>query len=153
MINEFSGLHIIDISDPSNPILVSDYNTPGRAWGVYVSNGYIYVADTYSFLILEFSQTGIGEIEELPGQFSLSQNFPNPFNASTNISFALSEPQNVVLNVYDLLGREVGTLIDERMPAGAHTTVFDASALSSGIYFYRLRAGDLDETKSMILLK
>jgi len=89
----------------------------------------------------------------LPSVFNLSQNYPNPFNASTSIRFILPEPQDVQLTVYDLLGRRVEILLDEYRQAGVHTVTFDASHLSSGVYFYRLQAGDRVETKRMLLLK
>jgi hypothetical protein len=83
----------------------------------------------------------------------LNQNYPNPFNSSTTISFELEEPGNVKLLVYDLLGREITVLADRHMEAGGYNIGFDVSGLSSGIYFYRLRAGDTVETKRMLLLK
>jgi hypothetical protein len=89
----------------------------------------------------------------LAGVFTLLQNYPNPFNAQTTIRFLLPEPQNVRLTVYDLLGRQVRTLLDERKQAGTHIATFDASSLSSGVYFYKLQAGDMIETKRMVLLK
>jgi len=97
--------------------------------------------------------TNIKEIYPLPLQFSLSQNYPNPFNPITTISFTIEHPQFVTLKVYDLLGREVQALIDEDRLPGQHAVAFDASDLSSGIYFYRLQAGDIAESKRMVLLK
>ncbi|UCE67846.1 MAG: right-handed parallel beta-helix repeat-containing protein [Candidatus Zixiibacteriota bacterium] len=88
-----------------------------------------------------------------PRTFILDQNYPNPFNAYTTIEFTIAEPQNIRLSVYDILGRQVQTLIDEHKQAGTHTITFDASDLSSGVYFYRLQAGDTVESKRMILLK
>jgi hypothetical protein len=83
----------------------------------------------------------------------LLQNYPNPFNAITTIEFILPGPQKAKVTVYDLLGREVGTMIDEDKQAGFHFIIFDASGLSSGVYFYRLQAGEMIETKRMVLLK
>ncbi len=89
----------------------------------------------------------------IPRRFMLFQNYPNPFNASTTIRFVLPNSQNVHLAIYDLLGREVKTLLDEYRQAGVHTITFDASHFSSGVYFYRLKAGEKVETKRMVLLK
>jgi len=89
----------------------------------------------------------------LPASTSLSQNYPNPFNAETNIGFALAEEGNVTLVVYDLAGRLVATLVDGYDQAGEHTVTWDASDVSSGIYFYKLTAGDYTETKRMMLVK
>jgi hypothetical protein len=88
-----------------------------------------------------------------PRAFLLNQNYPNPFNAQTTIRFTMSETRNVNLAVYDLLGRRARTLVNEYRPAGSHTVTFDASDLSSGVYFYRLQAGETIETKRMVLLK
>lgn len=89
----------------------------------------------------------------LPDKFILHQNYPNPFNPRTTIYFELPNPHFVTLKVYDLLGREVKTLIDEQKHAGTHNVIFDASQLTSGIYFYRLQAGDFIELKRMAILK
>jgi 5'-nucleotidase len=90
---------------------------------------------------------------ELPEQFRLEQNYPNPFNPSTKISYQLTVSSDVVLKVYDVLGNEVATLVDEYKPAGIYEIEFNASALTSGVYFYQLNAGDFVQTKKMILLK
>jgi len=89
----------------------------------------------------------------LPTVSSLAQNYPNPFNATTNISYNLAEAGNVSLNVYDITGRLVVTLVDGQMDAGSHVVAWDASSVSSGVYFYKLTAGDYSATKSMNLLK
>ncbi len=86
-------------------------------------------------------------------RFKLMQNYPNPFNAKTTIRFVMPEPQNMKLTVYDLLGRQVKILVDEYRQAGVHTVTLDASHLTSGIYFYRLQAGEITGTKRMLLLK
>ncbi|UCC79268.1 MAG: T9SS type A sorting domain-containing protein [Candidatus Zixiibacteriota bacterium] len=89
----------------------------------------------------------------LPDQITLHQNYPNPFNANTTISFTLLEPRNIMLSIYDLLGRKISVLADGYFDAGIHDITFDAGDLTSGIYFYNLKTGDISETKSMILLK
>ncbi|MFI5407574.1 MAG: T9SS type A sorting domain-containing protein, partial [Nitrososphaerales archaeon] len=90
---------------------------------------------------------------DLPSGFSLSQNYPNPFNPVTNIQYVVDSRQSVTLKVYDLLGNEVAVLVNEVKPAGKYEVEFSAIILPSGIYFYRLQAGDFIETKKMILLK
>jgi hypothetical protein len=92
-------------------------------------------------------------VEEIPTEFALLQNYPNPFNPGTKIEFKISKAVLVNLKVYDLLGREVTTLLKEEMLPGNYTIDFDASTLASGIYFYTLNAGDFVSTKKMILLK
>ena len=88
-----------------------------------------------------------------PKTFMLSQNYPNPFNPSTNISYQLPANYFVVLNLYDVLGRKVATLVHERQSAGSHSVKFDATNLPSGVYFYRLEAGTYHDTKKLLLLK
>jgi hypothetical protein len=93
-----------------------------------------------------------------PVQFSLSQNYPNPFNPSTTIKFSIpfvetGHDPSLQLKVYDILGNEVATLVNEDKPVGSYGVEFDGSNLPSGIYFYQLRAGNFVETKKMILLK
>ena len=85
--------------------------------------------------------------------YELSQNYPNPFNPSTTIRYSVPERSNVVLKIYDILGSEVSTLVNEDKDAGIYSVNFNASHLASGIYFYRLHAGSFVETKKMILMK
>ena len=88
-----------------------------------------------------------------PFEFSLSQNYPNPFNPTTVISYQLSAVSRVALKVYDVLGREVVTLVNERQKAGSYSVNFDASALPSGVYFYRITAGSFVATKKLVVVK
>lgn len=90
---------------------------------------------------------------QLPGGFSLSQNYPNPFNPSTTINYQLPTNSFVSLAVFDVLGREVKTLVNRRQNAGDHTVTFNAANLPSGVYFYRLEAGTYHDTKKLMLLK
>jgi hypothetical protein len=89
----------------------------------------------------------------VPAVYSLSQNYPNPFNPKTVVSYQLPAVSEVRLVVYDLLGREVAVLVNERKNAGVYDISFDGSRLSSGVYFYRLMAGGFVQTKRMLLLK
>jgi hypothetical protein len=89
----------------------------------------------------------------IPEAFKLEQNYPNPFNPSTTISFGLPKETHVLLEVYDILGRKVATLVDEQRVAGSYTVTFDASHFGSGVYFYRIKAGDQFLAKRMLLVK
>jgi hypothetical protein len=86
-------------------------------------------------------------------EFSLSQNYPNPFNPTTSIQYTLVGDQYVTLKVFDVLGNTVTTLVNEKESAGSHSVTFNADNLTSGIYFYQLKAGQFLVTKKCILLK
>lgn len=103
--------------------------------------------------VLDHIMTSNDDELGLPKEFSLRQNYPNPFNPSTNIEFALPEQAEVTLKVYNLLGREISTLVSGRMSAGNHKIEFNASGLSTGLYFYRIKAGSFMQTKKMMLIK
>jgi endo-1,4-beta-xylanase len=88
-----------------------------------------------------------------PSQFSLSQNYPNPFNPTTTIQYTVPSTQYVSLKVYDVIGRELSTLVSEVKPPGTYTVKWDAHGLASGVYFYRLEAGQFTETRKLVLLR
>jgi hypothetical protein len=101
---------------------------------------------------------GVAEDVITPIEFELYQNYPNPFNPTTTIRFTIPqdvrrETQDVKLILYDVLGYEITTLVNEEKPAGEYIVEFDATALSSGIYFYRIQTGSFIQTKKMILMK
>ena len=97
--------------------------------------------------------TSLEEGFDSPTGFTLSQNYPNPFNPTTQIEYALPETGLVRLDVYNMIGQRVATLVNETVSAGSHTVSFDAGALSSGIYLYRLQTGSTVLTKKMTLIK
>jgi len=90
---------------------------------------------------------------EVPEQFSLSQNYPNPFNPVTNLEFGISDLGFVTLKIYDVLGKEDATLVNEKLSPGNYKVVFDGSGLPSGVYFYRLTAGEFTDVKRMMLVE
>jgi hypothetical protein len=94
-----------------------------------------------------------GEELPLPESFAVEQNYPNPFNPVTTIKYTLAANSDVSLIVYDLLGREVAVLVNDRRPAGRYQVTFDGASLASGVYFYRLKAGEFISTKKMIFMK
>ncbi len=98
-------------------------------------------------------EMGIDESEGIPRNFVLYQNYPNPFNPTTVIRYQLPKVSHVILKIYDVLGREVATVVDARQNAGYHGTTFNAAGLSSGIYFYRITAGTFTSVKKLVLVK
>ncbi|MCC6865667.1 MAG: T9SS type A sorting domain-containing protein [Ignavibacteria bacterium] len=110
--------------------------------------------DTVNFYLDTFNITGIVNINSnIPKDFKLYQNFPNPFNPSTKIRFALKRTAFTELAVFDILGKEVNILVNENLLPGEYEVSYNASVLPSGVYFYRLKAGNFIKTKKMVLIK
>lgn len=161
-----SGVNVIASS--SNNIYVSTNNGDtwnlkneglsgtGYIYSLLISNGYAY-AGTYESSVWrrplsEF--VGIRNTSiEIPEKFLLFQNYPNPFNPSTKIKFNIKESKFVTLKVYDVLGKEVLVLVNEKLQPGEYEVPFTLTEFSSGVYYYKLQAGALVQTKKMILLK
>ncbi len=119
---------------------------------VTVSDGEL--SASTSFVLSVQQLTGTEEIDGMPTEIELLQNYPNPFNPTTNISFGIPEAGEISLEVFDILGRKVATLIDRELTqAGRYTAVFDASSLSSGMYIYRLSSSKKVLTKKLLLIK
>jgi len=97
--------------------------------------------------------TGVEEENSLPTVYSLYNNYPNPFNPSTTINYDLPKQSNVTLKIYNIVGEEIATLINQEQNAGRYQVQWNAAQLASGIYFYQLKSGDFVSTKKMILLK
>ena len=97
--------------------------------------------------------TGIKTNNTIPAQFTLQQNFPNPFNPSTKITYSIPKANFITIRIYDMIGREVQLLVNEFQNRGTYTINFDAEKLSSGIYLYRLQAGKFSTTKKMLLVR
>jgi hypothetical protein len=117
--------------------------------------GHWYLRETsMSLCLLDSTATSVYEDNpNLPVELLVSQNYPNPFNAQTTIQYSLPTQSLVSIDIFDLLGQKLGTLFEGFKPAGDHQAVWDASGQSSGIYFYRIKAGDKVETKRMTLMK
>jgi choice-of-anchor B domain-containing protein len=161
-----AGVYVLDISDPENPTEIAWYDTYPQnnggafqgCWGVYkFPSGKIIASDmTRGLFVLGLGNSvGISNNNGLAEGFELKQNYPNPFNPSTEITFSIPKNSEVTLKVYDVNGKEVADLINKNYERGTHSITFDAAKfeLSSGIYFYTLTAGDLKETKKMLLVK
>jgi hypothetical protein len=133
----------------------SDFRTITLSFPLY------YMNKTDAKILMEFILTNKfnettpveDEHNQLPGDYSLSQNYPNPFNSTTNIRFTIPNSQLVSIKVYDILGNEIATLINEKLDAGRHQVSFNAGNLASGVYIYRLQADKFEDTKGFILMK
>jgi hypothetical protein len=124
------------------------------AWGD-ADRKTLYITATDSSLYkIRFLATDVKNSPAQPVKlFQLSANYPNPFNPSTVIRYRLSVNIFVTLKIYDMLGKEVATLVNAAQPAGDHAAIFDGSAFPSGVYFYTLRSGAYMETKKLMLIK
>ena len=121
------------------------FNTSNMGWRLEVTEGPVINRVSIEEIVAEDG--------ELPQSFSLDQNYPNPFNPTTTIEFDVSVATQATLKVYNLLGQEVATLVDGNLQPNRYQVTFDASGMTSGIYFYRLEAGDQFEVRKMVLLK
>lgn len=132
---------------------IYDYYEPGLVTKYYSLSGCIISGVSYGNLLVPVYETE----PTLQTKLSISQNYPNPFNPSTKIKYSVISTQNVIVKVYDLLGREVATLVNQEKPAGSYEAEFSMGlihqTLPSGVYFYRLQAGSFVETKKMVLTK
>jgi hypothetical protein len=127
--------------DGRNEVVCNQWtDTPDTSWWtIYPTNG----------ISTGVNQKGYSG----PTTFQLRQNYPNPFNPSTTIMYSLPASESVTLKVYDILGREVKTLVDERQSAGNHSVNLNASGLASGVYFYQLQAGRNVQAKKLVVIK
>ena len=116
-------------------------------------SGAVYVCAGNSVIYSNAALTNVLADPKVPQEYSLGQNFPNPFNPATTISYQLPVRSNVRLTVYNILGKEIATLVSKVMEPGYYSVRFDASALSSGLYFYRLQSDKYTEVKKMMLIK
>jgi len=159
-----STINLIDISDPASAVSLASTITPDRPYCVFARDTVIFTADNSSLIICKvpFSIALSAEDESsdplLPDDFTLGQNFPNPFNPSTMIEFNLPKRSQVTLTVFNLLGQQIAELANRVYPAGKHRIYWDGNSsdgrrVSTGVYLYRLKAGEFIETRKMLLLK
>ena len=160
-----AGYYTFNVNDS---ILISDtLHKPTVTMG----NGIVYLQYTYAMVWIVYNKDSagysmlyalgkslsLGPVEkignEIPTSYLLYQNYPNPFNPVTKINFSIPKAGFVTLKIYDMLGREVATLYNDYLSAGTYTTDFNASLLTSGIYFYKLEAGDYSDVRKMVVVK
>lgn len=161
-----SNLFSTRLPEPGNISAVTQWSLFGLEDGLYdwsvQAVDAAYVGSIVSTGVFQIGlPSSIDDDKNLPANFSLEQNYPNPFNPSTKIKYSIpsgiaGETKHSVLTtlkIYDILGNEIATLVNEQKPAGFYEATFNASALSSGIYFYKLQAGSFSQTNKMLLLK
>ena len=141
-----TGVNWETINMPTDDIIMDLLILPnGSAW-VVGFNGLILYSPEIPVLV-EIINT------QVPDEYKLTQNYPNPFNPTTNIEYSIPASGIVTITVHNLLGQEVANLVDEFQQAGTYQITWNGNNLSSGIYFYRLQAGDFVQTRKMVLLK
>ncbi|NWF89587.1 MAG: T9SS type A sorting domain-containing protein [Ignavibacteriaceae bacterium] len=162
--NSFDSLFITDPNDPNvdSPVLIPAYNSRVIATGDSVV---IYFAIAYGkneeamLASLEEAQqkynqlTAVETESNIPSEYALEQNFPNPFNPETSIKFSIPQREYVSVVVYNNLGQEVATAVSQEFEAGSYRLKFEGTELSSGVYFYTIKAGNFVQTKKMVLMK
>jgi hypothetical protein len=143
---EFTGTLFFETPSGIGSSFILELTQPGQ--GRVILNG----TDTSGVIIVTENPASITTNNPIPLQFNLEQAYPNPFNPSTTIRFNLPKSEHVVLEVYNNIGQKINTLVDRNMNAGEHTVEFNAEFLSSGIYLYRIEAGEFQDVKKMILI-
>ncbi|MCH8957162.1 T9SS type A sorting domain-containing protein, partial [candidate division KSB1 bacterium] len=151
---------VLDATDMTNIKLIGNYDTPGRAEGIAIKDNYIYIVDGWDITIFkEGSVTSVDDdLKAIPEQFSLAQNFPNPFNPSTTINYELKVPAIAHIRIYNTSGQLVITLVEEYKTPGKYSVVWNGrndkgQKVSSGVYIYKSKFDDKLFSKKMVLLK
>lgn len=151
-------LYVFDIADPHNINQIAAVYTVGLANNIFVNEEYIFLSDfgdgVFVFRIIDFTTSLTSGLDNQSLQnSSLYQNYPNPFNPTTTIKYSIPNSGIVQIKIYDILGNEINTLLNEYIQDGTYEIEFNASGLPSGIYFYEIKSGSYLETKKMILLR
>ena len=144
------------ISSGGEKVAGPNYILSGTVGEAFIGKSINVSHQKYAGFWYVYKQTTITAVEDeetIPTSFELKQNYPNPFNPSSIIKFGLPERSNVLIKIYDILGSEVITLVNAELEAGWYKKEFNASGYSSGLYIYRIQAGNYISTKKMMLLK
>ena len=160
--NRRAGVTILDVSDPLNPERIGYYNDPNSVMYIDLYENYIVVANiSAGFYIARFDDPSVGtevDFSAYPTEYRLAQNYPNPFNPTTTLRYDLPENSYVNVTVYNMLGREIRTLVNTTQDAGFKSVIWDATndygkPVSAGVYLYQIRSGEFVQTRKMVLLK
>jgi len=154
----FGGLRVLDLSNYSEPFEAGFYETPSPVYGTQFYRNYVLTAASPNgglYVIKNSLHPLDVEDNTVSGNlsFSLGQNYPNPFNPTTKFSYSIASAQQVSLKIFDILGNEITTLVNEVQSPGNYSVNFDASSLSTGVYFYRLNSAGNSISKKMLLMK
>jgi hypothetical protein len=151
---EFGVYRSLDSSNNWTAIHTGLRNAFARAV-LLARNGFLLAGTSGSGIFKTTAAVASPELspEDIPSVFLLHQNYPNPFNATTTIQFLLPEPERVTIKVFDLLGRELATLVSAAFPVGTHQVPWDASSLPSGVYVYHMEAGTFKASKRAVVLR
>jgi hypothetical protein len=151
----YPRISVLDLSDPLNPPVIGYYEAENRINQMLIIDSYLFTVADRELVVYQCDALEAVDNPEVPvpNRIELHPCYPNPFNPTTTISFDLSHTIRARVTVYDVMGREVSTVVDEVMNAGEHTVEFDGSVLPSGIYFARLTVGSQMMTRKMVLLR
>ncbi|MDP8207494.1 MAG: T9SS type A sorting domain-containing protein [Candidatus Electryonea clarkiae] len=157
VIEEETGLHVINVSNPSSPELTGYYDTPGEALGIAVSDQYTFIADKYYFEIFDCSQAlNVNEAikSKLPSEYLIESFYPNPFNSTMNVSIGLPVSSKLNLTIFNIVGQEMAVLANEHYPIGYHQFTLNASGFTSGIYFINASVpGKMNVVRKIVLIR
>ena len=164
MVTTSEGVYFYNVANPSVPVFSGEFLTGTQFQHAYIGEGNALAFNrdrgvagpgSYEGLVNFSGVTSVkqGGPNGVATQYQLLQNYPNPFNPSTKISYQLPVSSFVTLKIYDIIGREISTLVNERENAGQYEVTFDGSRLASGVYFYRIQAGTFSATKKFVLMK
>jgi hypothetical protein len=153
-------LSFYDLSNPAAPEFIKRYSWNLITNDLLIEDGYLYTLNTYYGLnILDLNQVlDVEDSIQIPATIYNLRNYPNPFNPETTISFEISKPGDVILDVFNLKGQLIKRLINNQMTTGKHNVIWDGKdnngkICSSGVYYYRIESNGITETKKMVLMK
>jgi hypothetical protein len=149
-----SGLVAINIADPAGPFLATSNYRLYDSRDLFIADSIIFVTSWDGLYLFRLGWAGISDDDLiLPNNLLLSDNYPNPFNSSTVINYSLANTENVKIEIFDILGRKIQTLVDQRQSPGYYNIFWNSTDLISGIYFYQIQAGKSSQTKKCLLLR
>jgi hypothetical protein len=152
--DDSTGVLAVSVARPSSPYVIDTFNSPGIAKGVYATSPIVYLGDNSTFHVLLLSDHDAVDDHTLtPSMFELRSVYPNPFNADAIVEFSLETRLAISIDAYDITGRKIDHLATGVYDGGIHSVNWNATKLTSGIYFVRLSSGDIAKTLKATILK